>query len=120
MPSRQRLGALNAAHDLVKHLGHRLKPFLPEICALVLILLEGVPLPQSCQVMLAPALPCPALPCPALPCPALPCLSRVRLYADHLYVAHASFIFCSSVPVRDLKLKWHLPLFCWNPALGQH
>ncbi|KAL0044331.1 hypothetical protein WJX82_000142 [Trebouxia sp. C0006] len=41
MPSRQRLGVLNAAHDLVKHLGHKLKPFLPEMCALVLVLLQG-------------------------------------------------------------------------------
>lgn len=41
MPSRQRLGVLNAAHDLVKHLGHKLKPFLPEVCALVLVLLQG-------------------------------------------------------------------------------
>ncbi|KAL0035339.1 hypothetical protein WJX77_001780 [Trebouxia sp. C0004] len=44
MPSRQRLGVLNAAHDLVKHLGHKLKPFLPEMCALVLVLLQGASL----------------------------------------------------------------------------
>ena len=73
MPSRQRLGVLNAAHDLLKHLGHKLKPFLPEMCALVLTLLEGAPLAPSLQVMPCPALPCPALPCPALPCLALPC-----------------------------------------------
>lgn len=42
MPSRQRLGVLNAAHDLMKHLGHKLAPYLPEIGALVLTLLEGV------------------------------------------------------------------------------
>ena len=42
MPSRQRMGILNAAHDLLKHLGHKLKPFLPEMCALVLTLLQGV------------------------------------------------------------------------------
>lgn len=50
MPSRQRLGVLNAAHDLLKHLGHKLKPFLPEMCALVLTLLEGAPLASSLQV----------------------------------------------------------------------
>ena len=61
MPSRQRLGVLNAAQDLLKHLGHKLKPFLPEMCALVLILLEGAPLAPSLQVW-----PCPALH-PALP-----------------------------------------------------
>ena len=41
MPTRQRLGVLNAAHDLVNHLGHKLKPFLPEVCALVMVLLQG-------------------------------------------------------------------------------
>ena len=51
MPSRQRLGVLNAAHDLVKHLGHKLKPFLPEMCALVLVLLQGSSL-NSNQVQL--------------------------------------------------------------------
>ena len=51
MPSRQRLGVLNAAHDLVKHLGHKLKPFLPEMCALVLMLLQGSSL-NSNQVRL--------------------------------------------------------------------
>ena len=51
MPSRQRLGVLNAAHDLVKHLGHKLKPFLPEMCALVLVLLQGASL-NSNQVQL--------------------------------------------------------------------
>lgn len=50
MPSRQRLGVLNAAHDLLKHLGHKLKPFLPEMCALVLTLLEGAPLAPPLQV----------------------------------------------------------------------
>ena len=50
MPSRQRLGILNAAHDLLKHLGHKLKPFLPEMCALVLILLEGAALTPLAQV----------------------------------------------------------------------
>lgn len=50
MPSRQRLGILNAAHDLLKHLGHKLKLFLPEMCALVLILLEGAALTPIAQV----------------------------------------------------------------------
>ena len=68
MPSRQRLGVLNAAHDLVKHLGHKLKPFLPEMCALVLTLLEGAPLAPSLQVTPRPAPPRPAPPRPALPC----------------------------------------------------
>ena len=54
MPSRQRLGVLNAAHDLLKHLGHKLKPFLPEMCALVLILLEGSALLPAAQVTFEP------------------------------------------------------------------
>ena len=52
MPSRQRLGVLNAAHDLLKHLGHKLAPYLPEMCALVLSLLEGVCLKEP-QVWVA-------------------------------------------------------------------
>ena len=53
MPTRQRLGVLNAAHDLLKHLGHKLAPYLPEMCALVLVLLESASMSKA-QVPLLP------------------------------------------------------------------
>ena len=44
LPLRIKLGFLNAAGDLLQHLGHRLEPFLPEICSLTLSLLEAATL----------------------------------------------------------------------------
>ena len=44
LPLRVRLGFINALVDMLRHLGHRLTPFQPEICALLVSLLESAPL----------------------------------------------------------------------------
>ncbi|BDA46528.1 probable small subunit processome component 20 homolog [Coccomyxa sp. Obi] len=41
LPSRQCVGFLNATGDLLRHLGHKLEAYLPEIVALLVCLLEG-------------------------------------------------------------------------------
>ena len=41
LPAGQRVGLLNSVADLVKHLGHKLVPFLPELASVVLLLLQG-------------------------------------------------------------------------------
>lgn len=46
-PLRQRLGLLHALEDLVKHLGHRLKEYLPPILASVQALLERAAAPVA-------------------------------------------------------------------------
>ncbi|PRW58885.1 small subunit processome component 20-like protein [Chlorella sorokiniana] len=40
-PLRKRIGYLNTLEDLLKHLGHRMQIFLPELLALAVCLLEG-------------------------------------------------------------------------------
>ncbi|EFN57812.1 hypothetical protein CHLNCDRAFT_51116 [Chlorella variabilis] len=40
-PLRRRIGYLNTLEDLLKHLGHRMQVFLPELLALAVCLLEG-------------------------------------------------------------------------------
>lgn len=40
-PLRRRVGYLNTLEDILKHLGHRMEPFLPELLALAVVLLEG-------------------------------------------------------------------------------
>lgn len=40
-PLRRRVGYLNTLEDLLKHLGHRMESFLPELLALTAVLLEG-------------------------------------------------------------------------------
>ena len=47
LPAGQRLGLLNSVADLVKHLGHKLVPFLPELASVVILLLQG-----ACQPLL--------------------------------------------------------------------
>jgi U3 small nucleolar RNA-associated protein 20 len=39
-PLRRRVGYLNTLEDILKHLGHRMEPFLPELLALAVVLLE--------------------------------------------------------------------------------
>ena len=39
-PLRRRVGYLNTLEDILKHLGHRMEPFLPELLALT-VLLQG-------------------------------------------------------------------------------
>ena len=43
LPLTVKLGFLNAATDMLQHLGHRLQPFLPEIVGLLQALLETAP-----------------------------------------------------------------------------
>ncbi|KAL4521880.1 hypothetical protein Ndes2526B_g01987 [Nannochloris sp. 'desiccata'] len=40
-PLRRRVGYLNTLEDILKHLGHRMEPFLPELLALAVVLFEG-------------------------------------------------------------------------------
>lgn len=40
-PLRRRVGYLNALEDLMKHLGHRMEPFLPELLTLAVYMLQG-------------------------------------------------------------------------------
>ena len=40
-PLRRRVGYLNTLEDILKHLGHRMEPFLPELLALAVVLLQG-------------------------------------------------------------------------------
>ena len=47
LPARTRLGFLNAAADLLRHLGHRLAPYLPALAALVVVALEAATAPLS-------------------------------------------------------------------------
>ena len=49
LPAGQRVGLLNSVADLVKHLGHKLVPFLPELASVVLLLLQG-----ACQPLHLP------------------------------------------------------------------
>ena len=53
LPLTVKLGFLNAATDMLQHLGHRLQPFLPEIVSLLLALLETA---QPNQVAVWPLL----------------------------------------------------------------
>lgn len=47
LPGRVRIGFLNAAADLQQHLGHALKPYLPEVSAIVACLLETAARPED-------------------------------------------------------------------------
>ncbi|KAK9818396.1 hypothetical protein WJX72_012002 [[Myrmecia] bisecta] len=64
LPLRQKLGFLNAADDLLKHLGHKLLPYLPEMLAILLCLLEhaNAPLLGAAEQRALPA--APAVPAP--------------------------------------------------------
>ena len=44
LPLRIKLGFLNAAGDLLQHLGHRLAPYLPEMSSLIICFLEAATL----------------------------------------------------------------------------
>lgn len=46
LPLRVKMGFLNAAGDLLQHLGHRLQPYLPEICSLLVCFLQSATLDE--------------------------------------------------------------------------
>ena len=50
LPARTRLGFLNAAADLLRHLGHRLAPYLPALAALAVVALEAATAPLACAL----------------------------------------------------------------------
>lgn len=50
LPLRVRVGFLNAAEDMLRHLGHRLTPFLGLFAAVLVVLLEGACAPLAAPV----------------------------------------------------------------------
>ncbi|KAL4434124.1 hypothetical protein ABPG75_000565 [Micractinium tetrahymenae] len=54
-PLRRRVGYLNTLEDLLKHLGHRVQMYLPELLALATVLLEGGVAPLQAAVAAAAA-----------------------------------------------------------------